>query len=137
MKSVFYAVVGADLGLKFLNTAKIKTHLLQFRGQTVEVTVERRRKLRTQEQNAYYWGVVVKMIADECGYRTAEEQQGVHVALREKFLPRKGKLQIASSTAALDTAQFTDYIEQVRQWAAEDLGIYIPDPNEAKANEEV
>ena len=137
MKTIFYAVVGGDFTLKFLNTPKLKRHLIPFRGQTVEVTVERRRKRRTQEQNAYYWGVVIRMIAEECGYRTAEEQQGVHNALREMFLPRKGKLQIASSTATLDTVQFTDYIEQVRQWAAEELGIYIPDPNEAKANEEV
>ena len=40
-------------------------------------------RLYTTEQNAYYWGVVLKTIADFCGYRTGS-------ALRHIFLARTG-----------------------------------------------
>lgn len=132
LKTIFYATVGEDLTVKFLNVAKVKTHLLPLRGQTVEITIEKRRKRRTNSQNSYYWGVVIKMICETCGYRTAEEQAGVHAELKNKFLPKVGRLKIAKSTSSLNTAEFNQYIEDVRRWAAEELGIYIPDANEAK-----
>jgi hypothetical protein len=34
------------------------------------------------------------------------------------------------STSRLDTEQFFRYCEAIRTWAAVDLGVYIPDPNE-------
>ena len=132
LKTIFYATVGEDLTMKFLNVAKVKTHLLPLRGQTVEITIEKRKKRRTDSQNSYYWGVVIKMIADTCGYRTSEEYAGIHSELKQKFLPKTGRLKIAKSTSLLNTAEFNQYIEDVRRWAAEELGIYIPDPNEAK-----
>ena len=132
LKTIFYATVGEDLAIKFLNVAKVKTHLLPLRGETIEVTLEKRRKRRTDSQNSYYWGVVIKMIADTCGYRTSEEYAGIHSELKQKFLPKSGRLQIAKSTSSLNTVEFSEYIEKVRQWAAEELGIYIPDPSEVE-----
>lgn len=130
MKHVFFATVEEDLTLRFLNVAAWKTHLLKFKGKTVQVTAENLRKVRSTEQNAYYWGVVVRMIADHCGYRTAEEVQGVHEELRRKFLTGHGPLSVTPSTASLSTEEFSEYVEAVRRWAADELGIYIPDPNE-------
>lgn len=132
IKTLFFATVGDDLSLNFLNVAKLKTHLLKLKGLTVEVTVERRRKIRSNEQNAYYHGVVLKLIADECGYRGEAELEGLHEELKRMFLPKSGRLNIVKSTASLSTVEFSEYIEKVRAWAAEELGIYIPDPNEAK-----
>lgn len=133
MKQVFYATVEDDLSLRFLNVAKWKTHLLRFKGKTVEVTAENRRKSRSGEQNAYYWAVVVKMIADHCGYRTQEEVQGVHEELRRKFLTGHGPLGVTPSTAILSTEEFSEYLEAVRRWAADELSIYIPEPGEVEA----
>ena len=132
LKMVFYATVDNDLNLHFLNLPKVKQHILKFRGKTVEITIDERKKRRSNQSNAYYWGVVIKMIADTCGYRTSEEYAGIHSELKQKFLPKAGRLQIAKSTSSLNTVEFSEYIEKVRQWAAEELGIYIPDPNEAK-----
>ena len=132
IKTLFFATVKDDLSLNLLNVAKLKNHLLKFRGKTVEVTVELRRKHRTNEQNAYYHGVVLKMIADECGYRGEAELEGLHEELKRMFLPKNGRLNIVKSTASLSTVEFSDYIEKVRAWAAEELSLYIPDPNEAK-----
>lgn len=132
LKTIFYATIDNDLNLHFLNIQKYKQHILKFRGKTVEITIEERKRRRSNEANAYYWGVVIKMIADTCGYRTSEEFAGIHSELKQKFLPKAGRLQIAKSTSSLNTVEFSDYIEKVRQWAAEELGLYIPDPDEAK-----
>ncbi len=35
---------------------------------------------------------------------------------------------------ALDTVEFTDYIERIRQWAAEELSVTIPDPQPLTVN---
>ena len=39
LKTIFYATVGEDLTVRFLNVAKVKTHLLPLRGETIEVTL--------------------------------------------------------------------------------------------------
>lgn len=133
IKTLFFATVGDDLSIKFLNAAKVKQHILPFKGQTVEVTIERRKRRRTDNQNSYYWGVVIRMIASYCGYRSDEELAGIHETLKIKFLPAVGKLQIAKSSSSLNTAEFAEYIDKVKQWAAEELGVYIPEPNEVEA----
>lgn len=83
---------------------------------------------RSLSQNAYYHGIVVKLIADHCGY----EPEDCHQALRTRFLSEPGELGLARvrSTTELDTREFTEYVERCRQLAAE-MGINIPDPGEA------
>ena len=69
IKPTFAAEVLEDLTLRFINPAKIKQHLLPLKGQLVMITAEKLRKHRTDDQNRYYRGVVLKTIADNCGYR--------------------------------------------------------------------
>ena len=104
IKQIFYATVSDDLTLKFLNIAKFKNHLLKLKGKTVALTCEERKKHRSNEQNAYYWGVVLKTIADYAGYRGEQEITGIHEELKRMFLPKIGKLNIVKSTSSLNTA---------------------------------
>lgn len=127
---VFRAVVEPDLSLKFLNIGLIKNHCLPLRGQIVEVTIAKARKKRSDNQNAYYWGVVLARIADYSGYRGKDELEGLHEELKRMFLPKFGRMNITRSTSALSTIEFNNYIEDVKRWAVQELGIYIPDPNE-------
>lgn len=131
IKPTFAAEVRDDLTLRFINPAKIKQHLLPFKGQIVMVTAEKLRKHRTDDQNRYYRGVVLKTIADGCGYRGSEELEALHQEMRRRFLPKRGRLNIPVSTTDLNTQEMTDYIEAIRDWAATELGIYVPEPNEA------
>ena len=118
IKPTFAAEVRDDLTLRFINPAKIKQHLLPLKGQLVMVTAEKLRKHRTDAQARYYRGVVLKTIADNCGYCGSE-------------LPKRGRLNIPVSTTDLNTQEMIDYIEAIRDWAATELGIYVPEPNEA------
>ena len=131
IKPTFAAEVRDDLTLRFINPAKIKQHLLPLKGQIVMVTAEKLRKHRTDDQNRYYRGVVLKTIADNCGYRGSEELEALHQEMRRRFLPKRGRLNIPVSTTDLNTQEMTDYIEAIRDWAATELGIYVPEPNEA------
>ena len=88
------------------------------------------RPSRSLNQNAYYWSVVIPIIAGEIGYQKEE----LHEALKIKFLPKEIKVKgkpytIGGSTGKLNTKQFNEYLEAVIQMASE-LGIYIPEPGE-------
>jgi len=92
----------------------------------VEVIVRRRRKRRSTNQNSYYHGVVLKLIADQTGH-TPEE---VHHWAKSEFLKIQGRLLTARSTTKLSTIEMEEYLAKVRSYASEKLDIYIPLPNE-------
>ena len=103
-------------------------HLHTLEGD-VEVVVGKRRNTRTMRQNSYYWGVVIRMIADDTG-NSAER---VHEAMKHKFLKTiikmKGEdFESAESTTSLDTGEFSkDYVDQIKMWARDFLGVEIPE----------
>jgi hypothetical protein len=103
-------------------------HLHTLEGKRVEVTVRKFRKKRTVDQNRYYF-LILGMIAKETGH----DAMSLHEAFKAKFsthITYKG-LVISESTKNKDTVEFTNYIEQVRAWAAEHLNMVIPDAQKA------
>ena len=85
---------------------------------------------RSQRQNAYYWGVVLKTIGDDIGYLPEE----IHQLMAKEFLSyeKSPGERFVRSTASLNTAEFETYLENVRRFAATDLGINVPEPNEGE-----
>lgn len=98
--------------------------------QAIELTVRVRRPRRSDQANRYYWGVCVALIAEHLGYSPEE----AHDALKMHLLKvhKDSPLPTVMSTAKMDTAQFAAYVEQVKRFAATELGIYIPEPNEVE-----
>ena len=105
--------------------------------QKFKIVIKRltKNKIRSVEQNSYYWGVVIKILADDLGYIGPGEKEELHEALKSKFLVYMGKLgpQVMSTTK-LDTETFERYLEAIRSWARRDRDIVIPLPNEAEAD---
>ena len=100
-------------------------------GKTIEVVVRKQKNTRSVRQNAYYWTVCVKMLADETGYTTDE----MHDILRGMFLAKiimfAGKEVVTvQSTTSLSTSEMEEYLSSIRQWASVELNCYVPDPNE-------
>ena len=104
-------------------------------GTQVEIAVTRLYATRSIKQNRWYWGVCVELLSEHTGYGPEE----MHDILKAKFLPKRlavsngnGRIVdsfvIGGSTRELNTVEFKDYTERVQQWAAEDLGVVIPDP---------
>ncbi len=101
-----------------------------FEGKDVQVVLKRWREPRSSKQNRYYWGVVVPLMAESIGYDCEE----MHEALKWRFLKihdDDSDLPTVQSTSALNTEEFTDFVEQCRMLAGS-MGINIPDPGEAE-----
>jgi len=106
------------------------------------ITVKKRGRPRSDNQNAYYWGVVIGMLAEEfAGDRSSDMLDQIHNAMRNKFLKRvytklnkdkRIQVETARSTTELSTVDFEEYMKLIRTWASEELGVYIPLPNEAE-----
>ncbi len=109
---------------------RFASHLRRLEGADVEIIVRKHRKKRSDPQNKYYWGVVVAILADHCGYDKPEE---MHDALRIKFLTihQDGPLPTVRSTADLSTVEFEHYMLQCRKLGAE-MNCQIPEPNEVE-----
>lgn len=108
--------------------AQFDAYIKRFEGDEVVVKVTKRRSQRSDEQNGYWWAVVVPLLAEHCGYTHDE----MHDALKLKFLSRedmsKGLIRVGS-TAKLNTLEFADLVDRVALWAAEDFGVVIPLPD--------
>lgn len=102
------------------------------------IEVKRQRRLRSLDQNAWLWGCIYPMLLEallDQGWEFANVEQ-VH----EFFKAQCAKDQVVnkhtgeivefpSSTATMDTATFSAYCEQLRDYAKEYLGVDIPDPD--------
>lgn len=104
-------------------------HLQALRGKSVTMTVKPFRKHRTDRQSRYYFGVVVPLIAEHCGY----EKEEMHELLAMRFLrmdddPVTGSPR-RKHTPETDTKEFAEYVDACIRLASE-LGVYIPDPGE-------
>lgn len=99
-----------------------------------------KRPTRSQRANAYYWSTVLLLIAQHTEH-TPEE---IHDAMCARFLPNEHKrveffnrhtgeqLDVDIDTrrsSKLTGAPFYDFVEQVRMWAADWLGVFTPDPD--------
>ena len=98
-------------GLKGLNVVQIKKY----------------RKGRTLNQNKYLFGVIYRYLGHEIGY-TVEE---CHQLMKVRFLSyQNGIHTFTRSTTDLDTAEMTEYIDQIRTFALEEFSCYIPEASE-------
>ena len=127
MKFLFFGVVKQGK-LKFDTPDKFMVYLSGLEGKRFELTLEKERHARTLSQNAYYWGVVVEILANHFGY----EPEEMHEALKFKFLKKfeGSDLVTVGSTRKLSTVEFGEYIDKIMEWAAEEYQVVIPNAGE-------
>ena len=98
------------------------------------ITVERKKAKRSLDQNAYWWAVPVKILAEHCGYT---ENQMHYALLGECFGYTSGlngrPMPVKPSSSDLSVEEFTHLIDWCLTWAAAELGVIIPNPNEVAA----
>ena len=85
---------------------------------------------RSNLQNRYLRGWIYTPIAEYSG-NTPEE---VHSIMGIQFLKAKTsswKAEYVRSTTSLNTAEFVEYTEKIRNWMAT-FGLYLPTPEERK-----
>lgn len=124
--------------LRIINRKRMDIEVKRFEGKEVEIAICKKEYRRSTQLNRYYWGVCVKMIRDfliQSGYKVTTDD--THEWLKYKFLMadipniETGEvMKVARSTSKLKNSEMMDYIEEIKQFAAEELSLYIPDPNE-------
>lgn len=94
------------------------------------IEVYEKKAIRSLKANAYYH-VILNIIAIDTGH--THEQ--LHEICKKKFngdiihLPKGGMEQVGKTTTNMDTAEFTGYVNRVKQWAQDEFGITIPEPS--------
>lgn len=98
----------------------------------------RLRRGRTPNQNGWLWGCVYPLLLDgllDAGWEFTSVRQ-VHeffkrLVAHDRVVNRHtGEIvEIPQSTAAMDTQQFSAYVEALRSYGSEFLGVTIPDPD--------
>lgn len=135
---IFQAIVENNK-IKFNEPDKFSLWLGQFVGKKIDVIVRPHRKIRTTgkqdeegNQNGWYWAHILPICAKSLGYKVNE----MHEVFTELYAPykiieHKGKqIKIKVRTSEMDTWQFTEYVEAIRQEMAEQ-GVIIPDPQKS------
>lgn len=111
----------------------------EFNGKEITITIENKKKKRSNEQNKYYWGVIIKLIQNAIKEEWGERKTSleVHEMLKAKFNftehVNEGTgeiLLIGKSTTENTTTQQEEYQEDCRIFAKEWFNIEIPLPNE-------
>jgi hypothetical protein len=110
-----------------------------FEGKIVMIEISRYVKHRSQNQNKYYWSTIVPYVRHgfieigEIGVTNDE----IHTFLKDRFLdngkevviPTTGEtIKLGKTTTSLSTVDFMTYVAQIQKFAAEMLGVVIPDP---------
>lgn len=97
-----------------------------------EMLIEFTSTSRTDAQNRFYW-VWMGIIGRHLGMRNED----IHKVFKEMFLPKEDyfvmiKKKQITSTTDMDKDQMTIYLDSIRQYAAEEMGISLPDAEEYK-----
>lgn len=97
------------------------------------VKVGKKQARPSDPQRAYYFAVIVAMVAEETGYTKDQ----THELLKAKFLPKDsdtngvlvGELVVGGSITKLNRGGMTEFIEDIRGWSEGFLGCPIPPPD--------
>lgn len=115
----------------------LKAWLMKNRDKHIVLTIETKKKKRSNPQNAFYWGVVIPMVQkgmSDFGHRFTKD--ATHDFLKKQFNAKEIELieghyvDMPGSTTDLNITEFMDYLLKIQQFGSDMLNIYIPDPNE-------
>jgi hypothetical protein len=128
-----------DGKMTIINRKSFDDYINSLPDKDVLITIEKKIKKRSNHQNAYYYGVVLKIVRQgliDQGFDNFRNDESVHELLKYRFLkvdesnPDGLFVERIKSTTELSTSQFMDYIAEIQRWASEFLNVYIPEPNE-------
>lgn len=113
-------------------------YIKTFENKNVELVVKKESRIRSVEQNAYYWGVIIKLLCEATG----DIPDDMHNHLSLKFLKRATPSGITTfrNTSELEPMEFEEYQSQIRAWASipkeqDGMAVFIPLPNEIDYSE--
>ena len=110
---------------------KFRDYLYTLKDKQVECVVRLPRKDRSIDENAYYWKVVVGLISEHTGYTPEEVHEFLKLKFLSKIIVMAGKDErIPRSSTSLSTLEWEKWMTEIREWAAQELSLVIPEPNQ-------
>jgi hypothetical protein len=114
----------------------MRRHLLALAGKEIGLTVGALEDERSSEANAYLWGVVYELMSEATG----QDALSIHEAMKQRFMTHKvvsltnavtGECEEYDVVGSTRTSirRFYYFVEQVRAFAGEWLGLVVPDPD--------
>jgi hypothetical protein len=106
-----------------------------FEGKKVDIIIERHKTKRTNPQNRYWWGVVLKLITDymnEQGYELREQDWHDYYVNNGYFgYKQVAGFQVPRGSSDANTLVFNEVIDRIqKEWSLR--GLIIPDPNQTE-----
>lgn len=96
----------------------------------ISITVHREKRTLDQNRLLFLW---INCISSETG----QDKDSLHSFFKQKFIGYKYKtimdeqVFIEPTTRTLDTKQFTDYLNHIQVFCSTELGITLPNPEDA------
>ncbi|HYG84559.1 MAG TPA: hypothetical protein VD907_06825 [Verrucomicrobiae bacterium] len=127
--------------LRIINRRLFDECIHSFNGKPVTITLERKKKKRSSPQNRFFHGPVLDILQAgliDAGFNEARSKDWVKDLIKYKFLKYETisehgePIEAIKHTSELTTSEFMDFVADVTQWAAEFLGIEIPDPGQVE-----
>lgn len=126
------------------NRQPIAKAIQSFEGKDIEITISKVKRKRSNDQNAYWWGVVVpiyhKLFTDAghvCDHNGAHyllcdliRENYPDTVLFDEVLINDTYVKRTKGTSELTKSEFMSLIAKAQQLASEWFGAYIPDPNQ-------
>lgn len=110
-----------------------------FEGKNIILTIEEQKNKRSNQQNAFYFGIVIGImqLAFKETWGEFYSATEVHEALKSKYCFKEqinentGEIiSIPMSTTNFTTIEWEEYIDKIRAFAMEWFNVLIPFPNE-------
>lgn len=121
------------------NKGEIDNALKSFEGKTIKLTIEKFANKRSNNQNSYYWSVVISILKDaiynEWGEVWSKEKTHEFCKMQfnyfEKINEETGEIvRVPKSTTENTTTTQEEYHLEIRKFAKEWFNVDIPLPNE-------
>ena len=127
-----------DSKLILVNKKEMLNFAINLKCKEFTFTLEKKKSKRSNEQNRYYWGVVVTLVKQgltDLGYLV--DTESTHDFIKSEFNYKEivnektGEVKrLPNTTTQLSKTEFSEMIERIKQWSAEWCNIYIPDAGE-------
>lgn len=131
-------ISSVENGILNRNRNQIAEVIKSFEGKEIIITIEKKKKKRTSNQNAYLHALftIFKNELNALGnkYSAAEVKELCKFKFAKKDVVNEhtGEVigQRIQGTSEMSTTELNEFIEEVIQWAAEMFNIQLPYPNE-------
>jgi len=123
-------IINGDVVL--FNKTALQAQLNELEGRAVEVTINLPKRIRSDNQNRYYWDQVVEAFSDHTGYQKSEAHEILMLEILGEEICLSGNVYkvVTKRTSQMNTVEMENYLSKARQWLSLEFGIYVPVPNE-------